>query len=229
MDAIHADNQLRPGAHLLAMLVELDQCGARLDIKLTRFGKRQPVYLLGELARCVYIIRRGWVKVSRCTTDGRELTFALLGPGELLGEMEIFNGTRREDQAITLAACELHTIIGRQFTDLIKIHPILSSQLTHLMAARIRRFEQQLHSLASHSVPSRLASVILQLAEDHENRQTAFVHLPCVVTHHDLATLVASTRETVSATLGAFRRKRLIDFDRRGLRILNRAGLTAIT
>ncbi len=194
-------------------------------VKLQSIAKRGTIYQAGEEANAVYAIVQGLVKISRILQDGRELGYAVLSRGDVFGELEILNGTLRQDQATVLDRAQLLILPRCHFYELINASPSLSVRLAKLVGRRLGRLQAQLSDLAFQTVQTRLARLLVYLADTIGCEDCDGLHLRPRITHQELATLIASTRETVSLTLGQFRSRLLIDFNSREIRILDRQAL----
>lgn len=178
----------------------------------------------GLPASHVYLIRCGWVRISLNANTGQELTLAILGRGQLFGEMEVLYDMSRKYTVVALSPCEVKCIGADRFKRSLKDEPAMLEQLLYRLALRMRWTEEQMQGITSLSVSARLAHLLLLLSGE----AAAPASIPVRLTHYDLATLIASIRETITATLGEFRRMRLIEFDRAGLRIIDRHRLAVI-
>ncbi len=182
--------------------------------------KKETIFLPGESSQQVYLLKTGRVKISRISEEGRELTIALLGPGEIFGELEILEGSARDTIAETMEDSQLCVIQKEQFLSLIRKRPELSFRLTKLIGLRLRRIESRVEDLVFRDVPSRLAHLLIQLSEEYGNPTRDGILLSIKVTHQEMANLIGSIRETVSATLGEFKKEGLITFEGRKIIIL---------
>ncbi len=182
--------------------------------------KKETIFLPGESSRQVYLLKTGRVKISRISEDGRELTLALLKPGEIFGELEILEGSARDTIAEAMEESQLCVIQKEQFLSLIRKRPELSFRLTKLIGLRLRRIESRVEDLVFRDVPSRLAHLLIQLSEEYGNPDQDGILLSIKITHQEMANLIGSIRETVSATLGEFKKEGLITFEGRKIIIL---------
>ncbi len=183
--------------------------------------KKETIFLPGESSQQVYLLKTGRVKISRISEEGRELTIALLGPGEIFGELEILEGSARDTIAETMEDSQLCVIQKEQFLSLIRKRPELSFRLTKLIGLRLRRIESRVEDLVFRDVPSRLAHLLLQLSEEYGKATPEGILLDIKITHQEMANLIGSIRETVSATLGEFKKEGLITFEGRKIIILS--------
>ncbi len=182
--------------------------------------KKETIFLPGESSRQVYLLKTGRVKISRISEEGRELTLVLLEPGEIFGELEILEGSARDTIAEAMEESQLCVIQKEQFLSLIRKRPELSFRLTKLIGLRLRRIESRVEDLVFRDVPSRLAHLLIQLSEEYGNPSQDGILLSIKITHQEMANLIGSIRETVSATLGEFKKEGLITFEGRKIIIL---------
>ncbi|HLF85818.1 MAG TPA: Crp/Fnr family transcriptional regulator [Nitrospiria bacterium] len=182
--------------------------------------KKETIFLPGESSQQVYLLKTGRVKISRVSEEGREITLALLEPGEIFGELEILEGSARDTIAEAMEESQLCVIQKEQFLSLIRKRPELSFRLTKLIGLRLRRIESRVEDLVFRDVPSRLAHLLIQLSENYGKTTPEGIFLNIKITHQEMANLIGSIRETVSATLGEFKKEGLITFEGRKIIIL---------
>lgn len=182
--------------------------------------RKETIFFPGESSHQVYLLKTGRVKISRISEEGREITLALLQPGEIFGELEILEGSLRDTVAEAMEDSQLCVIQKEQFLSLIRKQPELSFRLTKLIGLRLRQIESRVEDLVFRDVPSRLAHLLLQLSEDYGKAMPEGVLLNIKVTHQEMANLIGSIRETVSAALGEFKKEGLIAFDGRKIILL---------
>lgn len=184
--------------------------------------KRQPVYLPGEAGNSVYLLKEGRIKISKLTGDGHELTLAILEAGEIFGEVDALENAARDTSAVALDDSYICIIRREDFENFLRMKPDISIKLTKLIGLRLKKIENRIENLLYKDVPSRLARLLLDLADEAGFADNGGIHLKMRLTHQEFANLIASTRETVSLTLGEFREKGLVEFSRRGYLIKDR-------
>ncbi len=184
---------------------------------MTSAKKKTPIFLPGDPARQVYLLKSGRVKISRTAEDGREFTLALLKPGDIFGEPEVLDGTARDTMAEALDDAQLCIIRGEDFIAMLSKSPDLSLRLAKLIGSRLRSIEVRIEDLVFRDVPARLAHLLLELAREFGAREKDGIRIGVRITHQEMANLIGSTRETVSATLGEFRKMGFIRADARHL------------
>ncbi len=182
--------------------------------------RREVLYLPGDAGDRIYLLKRGVVKISAMLDDGREVILALLSPGQVFGEEEAIEGTPREHMAEAHEDALLCLITRQDFLELLRAHPEMAFSVTKLIGFRLRTFRTRLETLLFKGAPARLAHTLLELARDHGIRDAQGILLPLRLSQQDLANLIGVTRESVNLALSDFRRRGLVEMDRRALRIL---------
>lgn len=186
--------------------------------------KRQIILEPESRGDRIYLVKTGAVRVYQISPDGRELTTAILRPGQLLGTAALAgisqSGAFAEALEPQTCVCDA---TADEFLRMMSARPVLAAKVMVTLARQALRLEQQLEQLAFREVPVRLAQALIQLAEDNDGE------LPSSITHESLAKLISSTRETVSKTLGQFADQGLVELGYRRIRVLDWPGLHQIS
>lgn len=168
------------------------------------FPRRRTVFVEGEPGDDLYVIVSGSVKIRHQTADGRETVFAVLGPGDVFGELALFDPGPRTSTVITLTDVETVRMDRRALRTWIQERPEIAEQLLRVLARRLRHTNNALCDLIFTDVPARVAKQILDLATRFGTSDGG----PVLVEHHltqkELAQLVGSSRETVNKALSDF-------------------------
>lgn len=178
--------------------------------QLKTYKKHSLIYSAGDPATAVFMISNGEVKISRYTTEGRELALEHLSADTIFGETEVLMGKKRECQAtartnLIVYAVERETLLAHLEND-----PKLSLWLSKQMALRQARMESRLESLLFKSANGKVSQVLLQLAEEHGRKNGEGILIDYPITHQEIGNLIATTRETVSYAFMEFRQQGLI-------------------
>ena len=192
------------------------------------FRRRQPIYLPGDNPDSVYMLKTGRVKISRISEEGKELTLGILEPGEVFGELEVLDGSLRDTIAEALEDATICVIRREDFEKVLKKNPDLTIRLTKLIGFRLKKIESRIEDLVFRDVPVRLARLLLSLSEEFGKQEDRGVRLALRITHQEIANLIGSTRETVSATLNDFKRQGLIQLDHRSITLIDKVRLSSI-
>lgn len=182
--------------------------------------KRQPLYLPGDPSNTIYLLKKGRVKITTTASSGKEVTFDILEPGEIFGELEILEDAPRHTMAETLDDALICALSREDFDRCLRDHPDLTVKLTKLIGLRLRKIQSRVEDLVFRDVPARLAHLLLELSKTVGVPDGSGVRLRAKLTHQEMANLIGCSRETVSTTLGHFREQGLIRIDGRSLTIL---------
>jgi len=116
-------------------------------VQIAEVRRRQVIYLPGDPGRTVYFVNGGRVKISKVTRDGKELTLAYRGPGELFGEIALIEGGPREEMAEAMENALLTEMERGDFERLIQTQPLLGLRLARLLTQRRRDIENKIEYL----------------------------------------------------------------------------------
>jgi CRP/FNR family cyclic AMP-dependent transcriptional regulator len=182
----------------------------------TKFPTGAMILTASQPGEIAYIVLDGTLKVSVIQANGRELTLALLGPGEIVGELALADRSGRSADVVTLEPANLVWIDRNAFEQLRRDIPLITENLLRLMARRLRLANQQLQAMATLDVHGRVARQLLALADAlGEELPDGSVRIPLRVTQSDLAALVGATRVRVNEVLVGFTRRGHIAVDRK--------------
>jgi CRP-like cAMP-binding protein len=198
------------------------------SIELKEIRRRQVVYLPGDPGRAVFFVNGGRIKISKVTRDGKELTLAYRGPGDIFGELSLIDGGPREEMAEAMENALISEIERTQFEHIVQREGIIGYRLTKVVAQRRREVENKIEQLIFKDVNAKLAELLLRLASEYGIDDSRGTLVALKITHQEMANLIGSTRETVSLTLSQFKRKGLIQTDGRKVILADREGLRAL-
>jgi CRP/FNR family transcriptional regulator, cyclic AMP receptor protein len=196
---------------------------------MTSAKRKNPIYLPGDPSRQVYLLKSGRVKISRTTEDGKELTLALLKPGDIFGEAEVLDDLPRDTLAEALDDTQLCVIQREDFMAMLNKSPDLTLRLAKLIGSRLRSIEIRIEDLVYRDVPARLAHLLLELSKEFGMPEKDGVRIGIRLTHQEIANLIGSTRETVTATMGEFRKRGLLGPESRDIVLTKPQELSGVT
>ena len=184
--------------------------------------KRDSVVLFEhETGSALFVIVEGKVKVSRVSDDGKEVILTILGDSDFFGEMAILDGLSRSANVTAMEDSELFIIQRSEFLELLHVHPEVSVALLQELTQRLRAADMKIKSLSLKDAEGKVATVILQLADDVGKIKQGTVEIEKLPFQHDLANMAGTSRETISRTLHTFAKKGLVELDGSKLRIMN--------
>lgn len=168
----------------------------------------------------VYMVKQGRVRLYHITESGQEVTTAVLIPGQLFGLGALFGkGAGGATFAEALEDTVICDAAAQDFISMMARHPILMAKVMMAMARQMIRLESTIESIVSRPVAGRLADLLITLAEQAEASPNRAILLPAY-SHEELGKMIGATRESVSRTLGDWRRAGVISTE--GRRILIR-------
>ena len=186
-----------------------------------RLRRGEILFLEGEPGDRLYVIADGKIKLGHTAPDGRETLIAVLGPGEMLGELALFDPGPRAATATAIAPTRLLELRHDDLTGILAGRPELSSQLLQSLARRLRRTNAALADLVFSDVPGRVAKALLDLATRFGERVNEGIRLVHDLTQEELAQLVGASRETVNKALSEFGNRGWIRLEGRAVLILD--------
>lgn len=179
-----------------------DELQALSNVTIARTFTRDSIIILAEEeGDTLFIIRRGQVKVSIVSEDGREVILSLLGPDAVFGELSLLDGKPRSANVIATEETDLIMLRRADFVQLIYRVPRIATALLAELASRLRKTDRQIEGLALLDVTSRISETLLQLAGERGVETAEGVVIQHRPTHQDLANMSGTTRETVSRVL----------------------------
>ena len=183
--------------------------------------KGKVFYTPGETGEVLFILKRGRVNLYRINADGKKLVTGSVEAGTVFGEMTLVGQGMHDTFAEAAEECTLCVMSRSDVEHLLLSKPRVALRFMELMAGRLREMETRMETVAFKSVPTRIATFLLQLA-DKESQQIAGV------SHQDLADMVGTYRETATRILNEFRAEGYIKLGRLNITILKPESLRDI-
>lgn len=185
-----------------------------------KFYKKDTTILReNETGSALFVIISGKVKVSRVSDDGKEIILTILNESDFFGEMAILDGLSRSAGVTAIEETELFMIQRIDFLNLLQEHPEISVALLQELTRRLRASDMKIKSLSLRDAEGKVATVILQLADDIGKIKQGKVEIERLPFQHDLANMAGTSRETISRTIHAFAKRGLIELEGSRLRI----------
>ena len=182
------------------------------------------VYLGGDAARSVYVLRSGLVKTSVVWRDGRELILRVARPGDLFGETRLA-APESGEQARALEASQIVEIPMAELLALLVRAPDALKGFLETLARRVAEGHEAVRRLAFATALERLCLALLELARDLGQAEGPATTIPHHFTQDELARMIGARREVVSGLLNRLRERRLIGYTRKGIMSVNRDAL----
>ncbi len=185
------------------------------------FRRNKHLYLQGDKAAHVYVLKSGTVKATRTDENGHETLLKIHGPGSLLGLSALRPVAVRDANAIAVDEADTACFSRDDFFEYMRSDGELGVLLVRVLLKRQQQLHARVSDVTGHSVQQRLARVLLQLHAEIATRIPAGTEPILPITHEDLATLVLSRRQYVTSILRSFVSGGLIENRRQRIRLLN--------
>jgi CRP/FNR family cyclic AMP-dependent transcriptional regulator len=182
------------------------------------------VFHEGDDSDACYIVKEGSFRVTREHSDGRAITLATLGPGEIFGELAMLDGDQRSASAEALTEGELLALPANDVRSLLARHPEISLKLVAGLVRRLRAANVRLSRQSFQTVPSRVAGILAQLssdAQDGDGDGNGGEEVTIQMNQTDLAQLAGTSRESVSRFLAELERAGVVRSGRGRVTVLD--------
>jgi CRP-like cAMP-binding protein len=175
-----------------------------------RFAAGEVVFREGDDSDTCYVVNVGHARAIREHPDGRQITLATFGPGDIFGELAMFDDERRSATVEAADELEVLGILGSDIRRLLRRHPDMAVKLVISLGRRLRAANERLARQSFQTVQSRVAAVLAQLVEQAQAEGAGPRDIPVVATQADLAQLAGSSRESASRFLAVLERAGVI-------------------
>jgi CRP/FNR family cyclic AMP-dependent transcriptional regulator len=174
------------------------------------FEPGQVVFRKGDQSDTCYIVRSGHARAVRDHPDGRTITLATFGPGDIFGELAMFEDERRSATVEAIEQTSAVAVLGPDMRRLMSIHPQISMRLVIALGRRLRETNERLARQSFQTVQSRVAVALSELVASAIAEGAPVSEVPVVTTQADIAQLAGSSRESASRFLAVLERAGVI-------------------
>jgi CRP/FNR family transcriptional regulator, cyclic AMP receptor protein len=179
------------------------------------------VFHEGDDSDACYIVKDGSFRVTREHSDGRAITLATLGPGEIFGELAMLDGDQRSASAEALTDGDLLALPANDVRGLLARHPEISLKLVAGLVRRLRAANVRLSRQSFQTVPSRVAGILAQLSREAQDGEGEEEEVTIRMNQSDLAQLAGTSRESVSRFLAELERAGVVRSGRGRVTVLD--------
>jgi CRP-like cAMP-binding protein len=163
----------------------------------------------------VYLLERGLVRIYRLSAKGDEATLGYVRPGEVFAELGAFSDHPRESFAQAVRPSRVLRVPREELRRILDAHPRIALSVTMQIGNRFKRIESRVESLVFRNLRSRVAHILLELAEDFGRPEEGRILIDLPLSQQDVATLVGATRQSVNLCLREMREAKLVDYRNR--------------
>jgi CRP/FNR family transcriptional regulator, cyclic AMP receptor protein len=206
-----------------------DQDHLALFLRPRSFHKNEVIFLKGEPANGLYLIRSGKVKICAVDRHGVELIFTFLSNGDLLGDLAILDGKPRSAMAIASDDTNTLYLDRQEFLNFLLSSPQASIGIIGMLCQRLRRISTQLEEVSFLDVAARIArNLVGMMKGDSTQASGKEPVLACTISQEELARIIGASRVMVNKVLNSFVDLGFISIARKRLTILNEFELNRI-
>lgn len=213
-------------APLFTALDDAAAVSLRVSMDSVKINKGAILFKEGDSGEHVYVIVEGKLKLGTSSGDGRENLLSILGPGEMFGELSLFDPGPRTSTATAVTDARLLSLSHAKLIPWLRENPDVSLQLLARLAQRLRRTNEAVGDLVFSDVPGRVAKALIDLGERFGKQTPEGLFVQHELTQEELAQLVGASRETVNKALADFAGRGWLRLDGRAVLITDLERLT---
>ena len=184
-----------------------------------RKARGEFIYMPGDRADFVYILKHGRVKLSVLSESGKEIAIDIIQPGEIFGEFALVDESQRSNMAQALDDVLMWVFSKHDFTKLLTSLPMLALSYIKLVGDRRRRMEKKLSDITSKPVSGRICELLHELSTSSAEFETVATDYIVPLTHQDVASLIGAARQTTTTVLNDLERRGIIELGRGSIRV----------
>jgi CRP/FNR family cyclic AMP-dependent transcriptional regulator len=186
-----------------------------------KVSRGEHLFLEGQDGDRLYVVLDGKIKLTRAAPDGRENLLSVLGPGEMFGELSLFDPRPRTSTASAVTDATVAALAHDALRPWLLERPEVSMHMLQALARRLRRTNDVMADLVFTDVPGRVAKNLLDLADRFGEQERDGLHVHHDLTQEELAQLVGASRETVNKALADFAARGWLQISARSVLILD--------
>jgi len=187
---------------LFGSLAEPDLAAIAARMRRVDFEPDQMIFSRGDAGREMYLVLAGRIRLSILSSDGRELSFAHAGPGNIFGEIATLDGGERTANATAISRVQTMALPQRAVLELIENNPKVAQAAIRFLCTRLRETDQRLEAIALHRIEVRLARLMLSALRLEAPTSTGEkVPLDLGMSQGELALLIGASRPKVNIAL----------------------------
>lgn len=190
--------------------------------------KGETFFVPDELSDRIFFITEGRVKIATMNEEGKEITKAILGKGEVFGELALAGEMRRRDSATALENTMVCIVTLNELQSLMRERSDLNMFFMRIFSSRQLEMERRLESLVFRDSRSRIVEFLVNLTQNKGQRVGYEWVVRQFITHQEIANLTATSRQTVTTTLNDLRAQKILTFNRSRLLVRDLDKLSAL-
>lgn len=213
-------------APLFTALDDVAAASLRASMDSVKIAKGSVLFAEGDEGDHLYVILEGKLKLGTSSGDGRENLLSILGPGDMFGELSLFDPGPRTSTATAVTDAKLLSLSHKNLIPWLAVNPAVALNLLERLAQRLRRTNEAVGDLVFSDVPGRVAKALIDLGERFGKQSPEGLYVHHDLTQEELAQLVGASRETVNKALADFVGRGWLKLDGRAVLITDFERLT---
>lgn len=195
----------------------------------TAYPKGAVLFVEGQSPRGIYVLCKGRVKLSICSTDGKTLILKVAEPGEVLGLSASVSGKAYELTAETLDPCQVNFVKREDFLRFLREHGEACLRVAEQLSEKYNSACHEIRSLGlSHSAAEKLAKLLIDWSTKNGEAAKVEPRLKLALTHEEIAQMIGTSRETVTRLFADLKKRQIVQAKGSTLLIRNKAALKQI-
>lgn len=180
--------------------------------------KGDIIFFSDENAGRVFTLKVGNIKIVKIDTQGNEIVKDILKPGDLFGSLDLIESNEDEYAIVLTDTVTCCSFKADDFERFIINKPDVALKYTKWIGFWFKRLENRYSNIMFKDVRNRLLNFLIDFSKENTPDQNGFVSLPKYLTHSDIASLICSTRQTVTTLLNTFKNEGIIDYSKKNIR-----------
>ena len=195
----------------------------------TAYPKGAVLFVEGQSPRGIFVLCKGRVKLSICSTDGKTLILKIAEPGEVLGLSATVSGKPYELTAETVDPCQVNFVKREDFLRFLREHSDACLRVAEQLSDKYNSACREIRSLGlSHSAGEKLAKLLLEWSAKNGEAAKAEPRVKLALTHEEIAQMIGTSRETVTRLFADLKKRQIVQAKGSTLLIRNKAALKAM-
>ncbi len=195
----------------------------------TAYPKGAVLFVEGQAPRGIFVLCKGRVKLSICSTDGKTLILKIAEPGEVLGLSATVSGKTYELTAETIDPCQVNFVKREDFLRFLKEHADACFRVAEQLSDKYNTACREIRSLGlSHSAAEKLAKLLLEWSARSGESNKSEPRVRLALTHEEIAQMIGTSRETVTRLFAELKKRQIVLSRGATLVVKNKAALRAL-
>jgi CRP/FNR family transcriptional regulator, cyclic AMP receptor protein len=195
----------------------------------TSYPKDAVLFVEGQIPRGIFVLCKGRMKMSFCSSDGKTLILKIAEAGEILGLSATVSGKPYELTAETIDPCQVNFVKREDFLRFLKKHGDACFRVAEQLSQKYNSACHEVRSLGlSHSATEKVAKLLLEWSGCKGKAGRGEPHFTLALTHEEIAQMIGTSRETVSRVFADLKKQQIIQCKGSTLFIHNKATLTSM-